>query len=645
MPWSLYDSYQKIADYIDGALSYHRDTVNDFEQAAEIASQNFGVDDGAFNSFTHAYVSALVAYEGDPQTSAFVGYLREAKVVLLGYDDKDLDTWKDLYNNKVGIQIAEYGIQNGLSFEQVTSLVAAAAGSGTIIVDPYDTPILEPWQFPLSGAEPQINFEELTSLAFPNDTLPVLSISSEVASEGETLYFKVSIEGGAVNHDITFQATTFQGSTTDFNSDGSSPDYYGVNGTWAIEAGEPHILIPVQTDEDNVHEGTETLELHVTAIEGASNETLVATGTILDDDPDHPSFEMDSFTLTTDTGEIDVEYTISHDGDQDLTGVRAEFWLSQDGTLENATYVGYESSGTLSVGEQDWESEWLDTSGYFGEWQLITTVEADGLEQFIQRTDTVDLGDEQFINLSLEDVSLNTTAFGDGETDLKSYFTVVNSGNMSTYGMTEGTGIFWSADAVFDAGDIRIDYDSHGTLEAGEHDSEYERTYAEDLGFDQDGFIFLVVDPDNVIAESDETDNVSGPIAVTFDAPHDGPDIDLSLEDITFRDDNVLVDGEDVRADFVVVNSGSESTAGMNETTGVFWSEDDHFDFLEDTLIDYDTHGTLYAGEHDAEYERTHYEDIPQGWGYLFYVVDPLNVIAETDETNNVSDPYLFLVA
>lgn len=378
----------------------------------------------------------------------------------------------------------------------------------------------------------------------------------------------------------------------------------------------------------------------------ASQTFSVQMGYVRLNDENPIGFDLQQFDVSVANREIEVEYHISHDLNEDVTGTLAKFWLSQDGTLDGAVYIGSESPGVLSKGENNREFEAMDIPvGLSGEWQLITTLEADGVDQFVYRTDTIDLGEANFINLSLEDVSLNADSFGDGETDLEASFTVVNSGNISTAGMKEGTGIFWSADDHFDINeDVRIDYDTHGTLQAGEHDAEFERTNADELGFNEDGFIFLMVDPDNVIAESDETDNVSGPIAVSFEAQTDGPDIDLSIEDITFREDRLLSGGQDVRADFVVVNSGSESTAGMDERTGIFWSADDHFDFNEDMMIDYDTHGTLYAGERDSEYERTRYEDIPDGQGYLFYVVDPLDMIAETNEINNVSDAYMVWV-
>ncbi|WP_298362549.1 hypothetical protein [uncultured Litoreibacter sp.] len=475
---------------------------------------------------------------------------------------------------------------------------------------------------------------------------PHLIVASSHVQEGETLWWKVEIVGDPVDHDITFRATTFQGTTSDFSTDGRSPDYDGIDSTWTIGARQSYVLIPVQTRDDTEHEGIEVLELQITDIVGAVDTELVGFGTILDYDPSVPTFNLAEFNIEIQSGELEVGYTISHDWGEDVTGTIARFWLSQDGTLENAIQIGSESAGILSEGEQNLEGESIDLSTeFFGEWQLITTLEADGVEQFVYRTDDVDLGEQRTINLSLEDVSLASTSFGDGVTDLEASFTVVNSGNTSTAGLTEGTAIYWSADAHFDATeDIRIDYDTHGTLYAGEHDAEFERTNAEDLGFEEDGFIFLVVDPDNEIAETDETDNVSGPIAVTFETEHEGPDIDLSIEDVTFREDRLLSQGEDVRADFVVVNSGSESTEGMQASTGIFWSADEHFDFNEDIMIDADTHGTLYAGEHDSEYERTHYEDIPTGQGYLFYVVDPLNMIAETNEANNVSDAHMVWV-
>jgi len=203
-----------------------------------------------------------------------------------------------------------------------------------------------------------------------------LTIGDAETNEGGIISFVVNLSEAA-DQDVTFLATTHRGSTSSFE-DGRSPDYDGVSKYFTIPAGEMQLTVRVQTDQDSIYEETEVLELRISDPSGAVIVDRIGYGTIRDDDPDTPQITLANFSFDLDrisNGELDprVSYSISHSGDEDLTGVKVRWYATANGELDgNEIYLGYESAGTLRVGEVDSEFEDLEAlAGMSGDWSCL----------------------------------------------------------------------------------------------------------------------------------------------------------------------------------------------------------------------------------------------------------------------------------
>ena len=96
------------------------------------------------NAIAHALTSAYLAYDHSLAGAAILGEAREHRSYWL--DPKRpaaWDTFKDLYNNQVGRNIAEYVRRNNLSRDQIQDLILDALSSGKLIVTQKD-PRIDP---------------------------------------------------------------------------------------------------------------------------------------------------------------------------------------------------------------------------------------------------------------------------------------------------------------------------------------------------------------------------------------------------------------------------------------------------------------------------------------------------------------------
>jgi hypothetical protein len=114
------------------------------------------------NAIAHALSSAYLAYDHSPAVASVLGWLREYNSYWHGQDPAYAwDTFKDLYNNQVGRNIADYVRSNNLTRDQIQDLVLDALTTGKLIVTHEDKRIDpsfdgNPWHFtlPADGTEP-----------------------------------------------------------------------------------------------------------------------------------------------------------------------------------------------------------------------------------------------------------------------------------------------------------------------------------------------------------------------------------------------------------------------------------------------------------------------------------------------------------
>jgi len=215
--------------------------------------------------------------------------------------------------------------------------------------------------------------------------------------------------------------------------------------------------------------------------------------------------------------------------------------------------------------------------------------------------------------------------------------TAANDGNERGRGETT---FYWSADDTLDDGDTLLDTESHGRLDAGETKTEDLKISADVISGLGDGFIFAVIDDEDEVTEINENNNVSDAVAVNV---ADGAD--LLITGIS-APDTTLSDGEDLEITLGVGNQGSEDANGLSF---YYFSADDTFGNADDVLLKSDGHGTLDAGEYDADEPVTLRYDalashaaVNGGSGYVFAAIDALGLVDEDDEANNISDALAF---
>lgn len=128
------------------------------------------------------------------------------------------------------------------------------------------------------------------------------------------------------------------------------------------------------------------------------------------------------------------------------------------------------------------------------------------------------------------------------------------------------------------------------------------------------------------------------PVAPTPQPPAPLPTVtgpDLNIAD-AWLDDTVLAPGDSTKLRLIVQNLGDTDAKG--EST-FYWSADDIFDDA-DFAFAIDSHSTVSAGEVDTnERLSIDYADLAAfGDGYIFAFIDAYDIVAESNEANNLSD-------
>lgn len=166
----------------------------------------------AVNAIAHALGSAHLAYDYSPSAAAALGYGRELNSYWRGSKTNPAwDTFKDLYNNQVGRNIAEYARKNNLQRDQIQDLILDALSSGKLIVthqdrriDPsfngnpfnFSVPVGDaaPWTSPSTGFSDFARFLTRAPARSPN--APAGSIPQPVESSARDSNFPAAGRSG-----------------------------------------------------------------------------------------------------------------------------------------------------------------------------------------------------------------------------------------------------------------------------------------------------------------------------------------------------------------------------------------------------------------------------------------------------------------
>ena len=399
---------------------------------------------------------------------------------------------------------------------------------------------------------------------------------------------------------------------------------------------------------------------NLTGLDGDPDAPVRRTGDTPPTEPETPAAQADlvvrSMALDTDApapGEdVTVTLSVGNLGDADAQGTSTTFfWSATDRfDLNTAVRIDSDNHGELKAGETEngetTRIRYEDLSAN-GDGYLFAMIDAGGAVSESDEENNVSDGiaisfaaDGAAADLTIASLSAADTSLEDGQ-DLFLNAAVSNQGTAKA--SDTATTYYWSATDTFDAGTaVRLATDGHGTLDAGETDgNEVQRIRYEVLNALGDGFVFGVIDAANRIAESDEGNNVSEGIAISFET---GTAADLVITDLMAKSTDLSV-GEDLVLTADVANTGGANASGVSTT--YYWSASDTFDAGTAVKLGTDGHGRLRAGASDeGEVTTIKYEALKAlGNGYVFGVIDAANKVAESNEGNNVSDAIAISVA
>ena len=162
----------------------------------------------------YGYIDDAGIYWNDWLTTPNTAVYGQNTVVLTGTTQLVVrDGVAILVNAEVGAYYDNYDYASDSKFADAYNLIFGSAGQTVTIAygGAYETigPRIDLESLNLFGENP-------VDLSDVSEDWPTISVSGNTVEEGGNISFTVSIAGGPVGHDITFDATTFIGTSSDF---------------------------------------------------------------------------------------------------------------------------------------------------------------------------------------------------------------------------------------------------------------------------------------------------------------------------------------------------------------------------------------------------------------------------------------------
>ena len=347
---------------------------------------------------------------------------------------------------------------------------------------------------------------------------------------------------------------------------------------------------------------------------------------------------------------IDVSATAHNVGAVAAPSARLVYYLSTDTTLDAADkQLSYDSVGALGAGDASPESASLRVSSATdgGNYYLLFVLDADGAVVESDEDNNVQAIAIEVVtddpNALLPDLILTNASLGaaivEADAQLAVSVTVENQG----VAVADASRLkyYFSVDAVFDDSDAYLNYDAIGILAPGATSAESSNLRIPALTADGDYYILFVADSVKDVAEQLESNNV---VAVAFsvgsvDTPVTGDNPTAALPDL--RALNAVLDTTEVMAgaraalSCEIVNVGAYPAAASR--VKYYLSLDAVFDATDD-YVGYDNVPALAPGETSAEKVTPLIDPLARhGTWYLLMVVDAVEEVPETFESNNVT--------
>ena len=212
---------------------------------------------------------------------------------------------------------------------------------------------------------------------------------------------------------------------------------------------------------------------------------------------------------------------------------------------------------------------------------------------------------------------------------------IQNQGNSTA--SSSNVGYYLSTNTVFDANDVLLLNSPGGALVGGQYSSRYTPLTVPAGTAVGNYYVLFVADPTDVVVESNETNNVT-----SYSLQVVAPVVDLLISQ-PYLSTGVSAAGNTVGTSCYIQNQGNSTATSSN--VGYYLSTNTVLDANDVLLLN--APGTaLVAGGYSSRYNNV---TIPAGTAagsyYVLFVADPTNVVAESNETNNVTSASLLLLA
>ena len=212
---------------------------------------------------------------------------------------------------------------------------------------------------------------------------------------------------------------------------------------------------------------------------------------------------------------------------------------------------------------------------------------------------------------------------------------IQNQGNSPA--SSSNVGYYLSTNTVLDASDVLLLSSPGAVLGGGGYQSRYNNFTIPAGTAIGSYYVLFVADPTNVVAEVNESNNVSSyPLQIV------APVVDLYTSQ-PYISPNVSAAGNSIGASCYMQNQGNSTASSSN--VGYYLSTNTVFD-ASDVLLLSSPGPALVAGGYQSRYNNL---VIPAGTApgsyYVLFVADPTDVVAESNENNNVTSASLLLLA
>ena len=340
-------------------------------------------------------------------------------------------------------------------------------------------------------------------------------------------------------------------------------------------------------------------------------------------------------------GNVTASCTIYNLSGATASSSNVGYYLSTDATLDAADQLLGSSQGfALSVGQSSYRYGYLTMPTGTAPGSYYVLFAADYLNQVSESNESNNVASVSItvtapsIDLIILQPSVNplNTAAGN-PLNMSCY--IVNQGN--AVANSSSVGFYLSTDATLDATDQLLTSQYGAQLSPPYSSSRYGTAALPSTVTPGTYFILFVADYQNQVSESNETNNVAS-VSITVSPP--GIDLIIQQEQLY---PSSTVAGNTVQLSCTIFNQGN--IQANSSTAGFYLSTNQLFD-AADILLSTATGTVLAANQGSSRYGSP---VIPIGTAsgsyYVLFVADPLNVVNEVIETNNVRSLPLTIVA